>query len=215
VDDNGLVAYAAWKQKDEATLEAYLAGIGTVDPDRLSDAPERLAFWINVYNALTIKGILHFYPTKSIRDHVSVLGYNIWKDFRITIDSRSYSLDDIEHRILRKMDEPRIHFAIVCASIGCPRLLNEAYTGNRLEEQLVRNTRAFFADPNKFRIDRTKRTVWMSTILDWYREDFGKNQQDRLMFIKPYISNDKDRDFLDERELKVKYFDYDWNLNDL
>ena len=214
VDQDGFVAYGPWKEADEPALDAYLAAIGKVEPERLRDRSEQLTFWINVYNALTIKGILHFYPTKSIRDHVGVIGYNIWKDFKITIHDRAYSLDEIEHKILRKMEEPRIHFAIVCASIGCPRLLNEAYTSERLEAQLTSNTRAFFADPDKFRIDRERRTVFLSPILDWFKKDFGKDRQERLAFIKPFLSDEKDQALLDEKGIKVKYLDYDWNINE-
>ena len=214
VDQDGFVAYRAWKEADEVALDTYIAAIGEIEPERLSDRTEQLAFWINVYNALTIRGMLHFYPTKSIRDHVGIIGYNIWKDFKITIHGRAYSLDEIEHKILRKMGEPRIHFAIVCASIGCPRLLNEAYTSEQLETQLTNNARAFFADPDKFRIDRENRTVFLSPILDWFKTDFGQDRQERLAFIKPFLPDENDLAILDEKSIKIKYLDYDWNINE-
>jgi hypothetical protein len=137
VDDRGLVDYAAWKAADVPALERYLASMAAVRPDELADRDERLAYWINVYNALTLHGMLHFYPTKSIKDHVSRLwGFHFWKDVRIDVAGEERSLDAIEHEILRKMGEPRIHFAIVCAALGCPKLRNEAYTGTRLETRL-------------------------------------------------------------------------------
>lgn len=214
VDEKGLVAYKPWKAKDEATLDGYLAAIGRIDPAQLKDKAERLAYWINVYNALTIKGMLHFYPTKSIRDHVSTFGYSIWKDYKITISGKEYSLDDVEHEILRKMNEPRIHFAIVCASISCPPLLNEAFTSDRIEAQLKERTITFFADPEKFQIDPAKNTVRLSPIMDWYGEDFGNNQRERLDYIKPYIQDAEARAFLDRDKLKVKKLDYDWGINE-
>ena len=214
VDQEGFVAYKQLKEKDETTLTAYLDALGAVDPEQFQDRAERLAFWINAYNALTIQGILHFYPTKSIRDHVSAVKYNIWKDYKMTVNGTAYSLDDIEHKVLRTMDEPRIHFAIVCASIGCPKLLNEAYTSERLEVQLTRSTRDFFANPEKFRIDRGTGTVHQSPIMDWYKEDFGKDQMERLAFIKPFLTNTEDQAFMDTSGLKVQNLNYDWNLND-
>lgn len=214
VDARGLVNYREWKRTDEGTLDQYLAAVGRVDPTALRGTPEKLAFWINVYNALTIKGILHFYPTKSIKDHVSPIGFNIWKDFKIPIHGREYALDTIEHEILRKMGEPRIHFAIVCASIGCPRLLNEAYTGDRLDAQLTANAQDFFANPAKFRIDRDRQAVLLSPILDWFGKDFGGTDRARLDFVKRFLPNAEDRAFLDRGELSIKYLDYDWSLND-
>ena len=214
VDQEGFVAYRQLKAQDEAKLWLYLNALGEVDPAQLRDRAERLAYWINAYNALTIKGILDFYPTKSIRDHVSTIGYNIWKDYKMLVNSTEYSLDDIEHDILRKMGDPRIHFAIVCASVGCPKLLSEPYTSDRLDEQLSRSTRDFFSDPEKFRIDRAAGSVHQSPIMDWYKDDFGKNKSERLAFIRPFLDDADDRAFLDSSGLKVKNLDYDWNLND-
>ena len=214
VDKEGFVAYQKWKDQDEATLDGYLEAIGQVDPARLKNDGEKLVFWINVYNALTLKAMLHFYPTKSIRDHVKIIGYNIWKDYKLTIHDKDYSLDDMEHQILRKMNEPRIHFAIVCASIGCPPLLDEAFTTDRLERQLTERTITFFSDPDKFRIDPDKNTVRLSPIMDWYKDDFGKNQQDRLDFIKPFIQDADARAFLSRDKLKIENLDYDWGIND-
>ena len=213
VDEDGFVDYPALKAHDALALDEYLEKLGSVDPS-LYGRSERLAFWINAYNALTIKGILHFYPTKSIRDHVSVFGYSIWKDYKTNVNGAEDSLDDMEHKILRKMDEPRIHFAIVCASVGCPKLLNEAYTAANLDEQLTRSTRDFFSDRGKFMLDAEKGVVYQSPIMDWYKDDFGSNQETRLAFIRPFLESSEDRAILDRDRLKVKNLDYDWNLND-
>lgn len=213
VTSDGLVAYKQWKADDENALDAYLHAMGEVHPDGLADTAEKLAFWINVYNALTIKAILHFYPIKSIKDRVGAT-YSIWKDYKIPIAGVSYSLDTIEHKILRKMDEPRIHFAIVCASYGCPPLRNEAYTGDRLDEQLTDNSRTFFSSPDRFRIDTARKTIYLSAILDWYKGDFGKDQRTLLEAIKPYVSDTEAHALLEQDGLRIKYADYDWRLND-
>ena len=214
VDDNGLVNYKAWKGQGEETLRNYLQSLGKVDPNPLGQS-EKLAFWINAYNALTIQGILEFYPVKSIKDKVNrILGFNIWDDYPMTVNGKAYSLNDMEHKILRKMGEPRIHFAIVCASVGCPKLRNEAYTGVNLDPWLEDQAIYFFAQARNLRIDRDGKTVYLSSILNWFGEDFGGTDRARLDFTSKYLSEEKDREFLRSRELKVKYLDYDWSLNE-
>jgi hypothetical protein len=188
--------------------------LGNVDPNRLGRS-EKLAFWINAYNALTIQGILEFYPLKSVKDKVNrILGFNIWDDYPMTVNGEKYSLNDIEHKILRKMGEPRIHFAIVCASVGCPKLRSGAYTGAKLNAQLDEQTRNFFAQPRNFRIDRDRDTVSLSSILDWFGEDFGGSDRAKLSLASKYLSEEKDREFLRLEKPKVKYLDYDWSLNE-
>ena len=119
VDDGGLVAYARWKadDKDRKALEDYLIRAGCVDLKKEAAKSARTAYWINVYNALTLHGILREYPTPSIRRHAGEDGgYNIWQDLLLSVDGNWYSLDDIEHKILRKMGDPRVHFGLVCGS---------------------------------------------------------------------------------------------------
>ena len=214
VDDRGMIDYRTWKARDVGTLDGYLDMLKGVDPDGLRDRNEVFAFWINAYNALTIRGMLHFYPTSSIRDHVSLLGYSIWKDYKINVRGTEYSLDDIEHEILRKMDEPLVHFALVCASIGCPPLMTEAFTAEHLDRQLRQNTLVFFADPSKFRADPGNQTVWLSPIMDWYKDDFGKNRRARLDFIAPYVPDDAARALLRRKDVAVDYLHYDWGINE-
>ncbi len=215
VDDRGLVDYAAWKARDRPALERYLAAMAAVRPDALSHGNERLAYWINVYNALVLHGMLHFYPTKSVREHVSpVWGFNFWDDVRIEVEGNERSLNAIEHEILRKMGEPRVHFAIVCASLGCPRLRNEAYSGPRLDAQLDQNARDFFGNPEKFRIDREKKTVYLTRIMKWFGEDFGGTDRAKLDFAARFVTSDEDRAFLRRHDLEVRYLDYDWGIND-
>ena len=133
VDDRGMVDYAAWKSNkiDMRSLDEYLHHLSSAQvlPQTSTNRNAQLAFWINAYNAVTVHGILREYPTESIKDHVSRFGgYSIWKHYQLYVDGKPYSLDDIEHKVLRKMNEPRIHFAVVCASISCPRLLNARFS---------------------------------------------------------------------------------------
>ncbi len=213
VDERGLVRYAAWKEEALPALDEYLNGMAMVSAAPLA-RPEQLAYWINVYNALTVRAILHFYPLESIREKVSWLGFNIWKDYRIRIGAEERSLDDIEHGILRKMGEPRIHFAIVCASHGCPRLRDEAYRGARLEEQLEDDARAFFARADALAIDRPARNVRLSRILDWFGGDFGADDAARLAFVARFAPSAADSAFLLEPGLRVTHSEYDWSLNE-
>jgi hypothetical protein len=217
VDDGGMVNYAAWKANpdDMQALDSYLSHLSAASFSRQASAGVRLAFWINAYNAVTVKGILREYPTTSIRNHTAKLfGYNIWDDLKMKVGGRPYSLNEIEHEILRKLGEPRIHFAIVCASIGCPRLLNEAYVPDRLDEQLTANTRAFFADPGKFRYDAQQRSMTVSPILDWFGEDFGSTKAEQMRRIAPYLPDPAARRIAESGDATIRFLDYDWSLND-
>ena len=229
VDGRGMVNYAAWKDSvaDRGALKAYLASLSKADPKKNASRAGRLAFWINAYNALTVHGILEKYPTASIKDHVSYFGgYNIWKDLLLPVGDEKYSLHAMEHEVLRKMSEPRIHFAIVCASIGCPPLRNEAFVADTLEEQLDGQARTFLSDPTKFRIDRTGSTVHISSIFKWFGKDFvpkhgtdsfyaGHNTSQRavLGFIAGYASPE-DAKYLKTASYSIEYQDYDWSLNE-
>lgn len=217
VDASGMVDYAAWKASaaDQQLLDKYLAHLSQASVSQNSSRESRLAYWINAYNAVTVKGILREYPTTSIRNHTAKLfGYNIWTDLQLLVEGKSYSLEQIEHKILREMEEPRIHFAIVCASMGCPRLLNQAYEAERLEEQLTANAKAFFADPTKFHYDAGRRTVAVSPIMKWFSEDFGASQADQLRRVAPYLPDAASRQLAESGRARVSYLDYDWGLND-
>jgi hypothetical protein len=217
VDDQGLVAYRRWKASDAdvQALDRYLARLGAVNLTSPAAKPAQLAYWINAYNALTIKGILREYPTSSIRNHTSpVGGYNIWRDLLIEIDGRSYSLDDIEHATLRPMGEPRIHFALVCAAKGCPPLANRAWAGNNLEEMLTDRAERFFARPTNCRVDPAGRTVFLSELFEWYGTDFAPTPTDQVRLLRRYFPMANQLSWMDEGTLTVKYLDYDWSLND-
>lgn len=214
VNDEGLVNYKDWKANDEQTVRDYVQMLSKVDPTTLN-RNEKLAYWINAYNALTIQGILEYYPLKSIKDKVSyTLGFSIWDDYFMNIQGQDYSLNNIEHQILRKMDEPRIHFAIVCASIGCPELRNSAYTGANIEEQLQEEAVGFFAGDRNFQLDKEAKIAKISSILEWFGEDFGGTDESKLLFIKPFLQNAEDQAFLEQEGLSIEYLHYDWNLNE-
>lgn len=213
VNDKGMVDYRSWKASASSVkqLDDYIAQLSAAKLTNASKA-DHLAFWINAYNAVTIKGILREYPTSSIRNHTAKLwGYNIWKNLKIPVDGKLLSLDDIEHKVLRKTEEPRIHFAIVCASIGCPKLLNAAYEPETIDEQLTKNAREFFADEEKFKWSGKKFQV--SPILKWFGEDFGDTTDKQMEAIAPFLPKDA-KTIAKSGGLSVSYLGYDWGLND-
>ena len=215
--NDGRVDYASLKSH-EATLDAYRAALARTDPSRLP-RDERMALWINAYNAFTIKLILRRYPgITSIKDIP-----RRWDTREWTVGGRRYSLAGIEHEILRKeFREPRIHFAIVCASKSCPSLASEAYVGDRIDEQLTQAARTFLADPNKgFRARREKgvlygynNNVYLSKVFKWFGEDFERQSGSVLNAIMPYLPA-SDQAFLNQHRnnLSIRYMGYDWTLN--
>lgn len=217
VDNDGMVNYRAWKASaaDVKQLDQYLSALSAASTTARASREAQLAFWINAYNAVTVKGILREYPTTSIRNHTPKLwGYHIWNDLLLQVGGRSFSLNQIEHEILRKLGEPRIHFAIVCASIGCPRLLNQAYTAAALDSQLEENARNFFAQRTNFQADPRGGTIQLSSIMDWFGEDFGAETAAQLRRIAPYLPDAASQQLARSGRARVSYLDYDWNLND-
>ncbi|GAB5398927.1 MAG: hypothetical protein Aureis2KO_05120 [Aureisphaera sp.] len=199
VTDEGWVNYEGF-QKEQNTLENYLTLLSNNAPKKNWSVQELLAYYINLYNAHTVKLIVDHYPTESIKD---INGP--WTRGIVPIGNRNLSLGGIENGILRKMNEPRIHFAINCASVSCPKLLNEAYVANKIEEQLDQVTRAFIDGPkNEISASNPK----LSSIFDWYAKDFTINgKQDVIGYINQYV-DDPIND-----NATVEYLEYDWNLN--
>jgi len=217
VDNDGLVDYGAWKANPRAisVLYHYLISLGEVDSRLPASRQGKLAYYINAYNALTIWGILQVYPTVSIQTHNREgANYRIFDDLQLWLDGRYLSLNDIEHQVLRKMNDPRIHFALVCAARGCPRLRNAAYVPSRLEEQLIDNTMDFFAHHNRFSISPHSHSVTLSPLLDWYSKDFGPTIQDQMTYFLPYLSKRDRIILLSKAEWNIRYGGYDWSLND-
>lgn len=216
-DSQGYVNYQAWKQSgaDQQSLDRYLAHLSGAKSNLPAKPAAKLAFWINAYNAVTIKGILSEYPTTSIRNHTAkVFGYNIWDDLLLRVGGKTFSLNQMEHEVLRKMGEPRIHFAIVCASIGCPPLLNQAYSANEINNQLTFNAQRFFADREKFRYDASRKQIEISPILKWFAEDFGADRSAQIRSIATYLPDATARALAESGQASVSFLSYDWGLND-
>jgi len=206
---NGWVDYSGF-QKDEALLDRYLQQLAGVDLQSLP-ADEQFAFYANAYNAWTIKLILSRYPEiNSIKD-LGSLFKSPWKRKLARIDGRLLTLDQIEHDILRKQfGDPRVHFAVNCASKGCPPLQAEPFTGSQLNDQLNRAAQAFINDPSFNRLEGD--TLWVSKIFDWFSADF---ENDVIgYFIKFAGQPLKDRLQADRSRIRVKYLGYDWSLNE-
>jgi len=217
VDGNGMVAYRDLhaSSADVRALDAYLRTLSTASPKIRASRDGKLAFWINAYNAVTIRGILREYPTTSIRNHTAkVWGYNIWNDLQLYVGGQPYALKQIEHEVLRKMNDPRIHFAIVCASIGCPRLLNEAYVPSEVQRQLEINAKDFFSRSQNFRYDRRNRRFQLSTILSWFGDDFGSGQAAQLRKISPWLPSDAARQAATRNAVSISYLSYNWKINE-
>ncbi len=210
----GMVNYDGFKEKS-AELDAYLdSTIATTDLSKLS-ADQQFAFYINAYNAYTIKLILENYPgVKSIRD----IAENPWKIERWNVAGETLSLDQIEHEKLRPVfKDPRIHFAVNCASIGCPPLRAEAFVADRLEEQLEAATKQSLMQPKYAQVK--KGTLHLSSLLDWYGKDFTDPEfKGHAESVAQYVARYGDEavvKLVEEKGAKtpVKFMDYDWNLN--
>ncbi|MEZ4809436.1 MAG: DUF547 domain-containing protein [Allomuricauda sp.] len=199
VDDMGNVNYVGIKN-DPACLDDYLDHLSKNPPSTAWGKNEKLAYFINLYNAATVKLIVDHYPVKSIKDIP-----NRWKREWIKVGDNTLSLNDIEHEILRKMDEPRIHFAIVCASYSCPKLSNVAFTEENMEEMLSKAASDFVNDKKRNRFENG--TARLSKIFQWYKGDFTK-QSSLLDYINLYLDNPVAKD------ATLEYLDYDWSLNE-
>jgi len=139
-------------------------------------------------------------------DDDGMVDYKAWHKTKINLDS-------IEHQVLRKMDEPRIHFAIVCASIGCPRLLNEAYTSDKIENQLKTNSTDFFSRSQNLQVDAAKSKISLSTIMSWFATDFGDTTAKQIETVAPYFP-DHAKKIVTKGKFSVDYLDYNWKLNE-
>jgi len=206
VDYVGLTREPAWK--------ALVSEIAGTDPSALATREERLAYWINVYNIFAIDLIVKNYPVKSIKD-VGSFFRPVWRRDAGTIAGRAYTLDEIEHDILRPMGEPRIHAAIVCASVSCPNLRREPFEAKRLSAQLDDSLRAWLARPEKgLRVVEDDGILWLSPIFKWFDEDF-ESDGGVVAFVTPYAPKEARR-WLTIREgnVELEYFDYDWGLNE-
>lgn len=232
------VDYAGLKSSREE-LEEYTDILGSVSEDEYKTwtDKQKLAFWINCYNAFTLKVVVENYPIERSLTFVSIFYApassilqipGVWDDIEFNAAGKKVTLDQIEHEILRKkFDEPRIHVAINCASESCPDLRAEAYTADRIEAQLVDASYNFVNDESKgVKINLDEKELRISSIFKWFGSDFehkyGNQQffQERdkevrgvLGFIYSYLKSEKEKEFLNENKFSISYMDYDWSLN--
>ncbi|MBI4566415.1 MAG: DUF547 domain-containing protein [Planctomycetes bacterium] len=207
---DGRVDYAAI-QKHPSALKAYLSALEAVDRATYESWSEerKIAFWLNAYNAYTVKLIVDHYPVNSIKDLGGWFSSVFNKEFiplKRLRDGRTISLNDIEHETLRKdFSEPRIHFALVCASKGCPPLRGEPYVGERLDQQLDEQAKVFLNDRERNRYDAKTKTLYLSKIFDWFSEDFEKKAGSVAKYVSRFLKTSEDA--------RIRFLDYDWSLN--
>lgn len=220
VTTDGLVHYAGLKQRSQ-DLDAFLEQVKAISPHSniasFSSENEALAYWLNAYNAWMLRAVLDAYPIDSVKEiEPEVFGAK----GRIC-GGEDLSLNEIEHEIVRKeFLDPRAHFALNCASMGCPWIPQEAFDPARLEQQLDREARRFFKDPDHLIVDVPAKTVFLSPILDWYQEDFlkwlehtdGAEQSHILQYVRLYAPEDIAQKI--DEQFDIVWQDYDWALND-
>ena len=236
VNEQGMANYKKLKD-NPAKLNSFVAGLVKLDPNSYADwtEKEKIAFWLNAYNAFTLKAIIDNYPIKP--DFFKSMYYpknsirqipGVWDKMSFRVMEKDYTLEYIEHKILRKeFKEPRIHMAMVCAAMGCPALRNEPYIAKTLDQQLDDQSRKFLTNPEKFSFDSRKRVLHISPIFKWFGSDFIKTttrektfiqysnkEAATLEFVSKYLA--KDHVFFEpsKRAVRIKYLDYDWSLNE-
>ena len=208
----GLLAYGTVTGEDRAALDGYISGLERVPVSGLNRS-EQLAYWINLYNAATVRVVLDHYPTASIRD--IKLGGSFssgpWSAKILTVEGEKVSLDDIEHRILRPLwRDPRIHYAVNCASLGCPNLQPEPFTADNADRLLDRGAREYVNDPRGVSIADGRLTL--SSIYTWFADDFGPDRESLFEHLGNYADPDLSA-ALARYSGRINYA-YDWSLND-
>jgi hypothetical protein len=213
------VRYDEFKQ-DRAALKAYLQSLSGVTQQELDgwSKAQRMAFLINAYNAFTVEKILTRYPDiKSIWDFGKIFG-NPFRDRFFMLLGRPASLDQVEHDTLRKpgaYDEPRVHYAVNCASIGCPMLREEAYVAERLDAQLEEQARRFLSDRSRNRFDAASGTLEVSRIFDWFKEDWPSREQYFARYAALLADDPGHQQLILSGKARIRFLEYDWALNAL
>lgn len=212
VDDEGLVDYNGIAR--DQRFPEYIESLKSAKVEGLA-RDGQLAFWINAYNAITIDKVIKWKPEKSVRE---TLIPGVWTSTKFftsrehVVAGRRMSPDDIEHEILRKkFKDPRIHFAIICASSSCPKLPRFAYTAENVQAKLEKETWKYINSARGVRIDEAENTIYLSKIFDWFQSDFVAKSGSVMNFIRPYLKEEV-ISFL-EREPKIDYIFYNWALN--
>ena len=233
---DGMVDYGGL-QKNRELLAECMENLEKIDPKDFQSWPQdrQKAFWIDAYNVITIEGVVRNYPIKgggllsrmrfpsnSIRQ-IS----DFWDTVFITVMGQDITLDDIEHEILRKeFKDPRIHFVLVCAAMGCPLLESKAFVADDVHQRLERAAENFINNPHKVRLDKVKDVLFLSSIFAWYKGDFpasdkaqrqfgkyGKKERGVVAFVTEYLPM-ADVQYILDLQPKIKYLDYDWSLNE-
>ena len=205
------IAYGEVSAADRALLDSY---IQTLSAQRIDNfrRDEQLAYWINFYNALTVKVVLDNYPVTSILKISSGLfSIGPWSKKRVDVEGEALSLDDIEHRILRPIwQDPRIHYAVNCASIGCPNLRKEAFTPANLDTALTVAAREFINSERGMRIDNGR--LYVSSIFAWFADDFGSSDEAVIAHLRQYSNADRASQLAEFSRISDDF--YDWDLNE-
>ena len=220
IDAQGRVDYEA--VKTDVDLRAFVNQISEISPDThpalFPSRADSLAFWINAYNACVLAGVSKAYPIASVTEIAPLFGF--FKIHRFVVGGRRVTLDHIEHEIIRKQfADPRIHAAINCAAVGCPRLLNEVFTPEKLNDQLDSVMRAMIRNPMHVQINRQTGIVNLSAIFDWFSSDFTSYVQAHeagetvLDYLSLFLSKDDTLYLRDHPDLQIVFLDYDWSLN--
>lgn len=197
---------------DDPAYTKLIKNLETISLSHLNTREEKLTFWINVYNIMAAKMVLDHYPVKSIKDAGSLFTA-VWKKDAGVVAGKMRTLNEIEHEILRKMNEPRIHVAIVCASVSCPDLRAEAYTVENLDRQLDNQLKLFLVNTEKgLRVDKKNGRVYLSSIFKWFKEDFESKGGVRNYLVSH--APEAAKAHLKNHKLSVHYLDYDWDLNE-
>jgi hypothetical protein len=206
-----LLQYGGVSKIDYGLLKNYLTTLEGISISSFS-RPEQRAFWINLYNAATVNLILEHYPVESITNiSFSFFSFGPWDEELLTIEGEELSLNDIEHRILRPIwQDPRIHYALNCASMGCPNLQPLAFTAKNTDSLLETGASEYINHPRGAKTEDKK--LWLSKIFEWYQDDYGGNEAGVLIHIQKYAKENL-ANSLYEDELEIEYH-YDWRLNE-
>lgn len=211
VSKDGLVNYKELKEDKE--FNRYIEYLSTADTDKLPSNDHRLAFWINAYNAFVLKGVIDEYPIKSVLD-VGWLPHSFFIRKTFKTKHGNITLRELENKKLREVfQEPRVHFAINCASMSCPKLLTETYKADKLEQQFEMQASSFINDKSKNYLDKENRILSLSSIFKWYKDDFIQNGEKIEAYIARYLNPD-DAEFIRNNKVTIKYLDYNWGLNE-
>ncbi|WP_411818577.1 DUF547 domain-containing protein [Hyphococcus sp. DH-69] len=204
-------SYGNVTASDKSRLKNYINRLTNIDPTTLNKA-ESFAYWVNLYNALTVDLIIDRYPVKSIKDiKPNVFAFGPWKMNMIEINGRELSLDDIEHGLLRAYwSDPRVHYAVNCASIGCPNLRPTPFSAASLDDDLDRAARDYINHPRGVNFE-SDGALKLSSIYNWFKEDFGTSGEAVIEHISTYA--DQDLASRLESATKIDHYDYDWTLN--